>query len=284
MNSASTTKIYGLLGASLGHSLSPAMHNAAFRELGIDGQYRLFEKRPEEIEPFLKNLDKENIWGFNVTVPYKEKVLEFVSFDDEYIKKVGAVNTIVRRDNGLYAFNTDVQGFGIHLKRVFGEPAGKKVALLGAGGAARAVCCLLAGASVAKIAIFDIDKAKSEGIVRMIKSFSPGCDIEIVNSIEELKINDKDLLINATPIGLKESDPCLVGEEMLHKDLFVYDLIYNPAETKLLALAKKTGAKYSNGLGMLISQGAQSFKYFTQTRTSLDVIVKIMEKALKKGA
>ncbi len=280
---SSATKIYGLLGASLGHSLSPAMHNAAFRELGIDGEYRLFEKRPEEIEPFLKNLDKENVYGLNVTVPYKEKVLEFVSFDDEYIKKLGAVNTIVRKDDKLYAFNTDIQGFGIHLRQVFGDPIGRRIALLGAGGAARAVACLLVTSNVAEISIFDIDKTKSKGIVDMVKNISSDFKIEIVDSIEGLEIKNKDLFINATPVGLKESDPYLIGEEMLHENLFIYDLIYNPAETKLLLLAKKAGLRCSNGLGMLISQGAQSFKYFTETQVPLDRIVDIMTKALKKG-
>ena len=279
----SSVKIYGLLGFPLGHSLSPKMHNAAFSELGIDGEYRLFEKQPQEVEGFLKSLDKENIWGLNVTVPYKEKVLEFVGADDKYINEIGAANTIVRTQDRLYVYNTDATGFAIHLKQVYGDPTGRSVALLGAGGAARAVSYILASCKVVQIAIFDIDKSKSESIAGMAGELAPDCKIEIADSIEGLDIKNKDLLINATPIGLKESDPCLVTEEALHKDLFVYDLIYNPAETKLLSLAKKVGAGCSNGLGMLVSQGAQSFKYFTQTKTSLDLIVDIMTKALDKG-
>jgi len=276
-------KTYGLLGYPLKHSFSPAMHNAALKELNLPGKYQLFEVKPEELNYFLDSLDKKNIYGLNVTVPYKERVLNFVTLDQEshYLWQIKAVNTIVKQGNIWKGFNTDVSGFSKHLKEVF-DVCGKAVALLGAGGAARAVVYVLAKLKADEVAIFDIDKNKSENVANTIKELFPNFNVSVVKSIENLHIESKDLLINATPIGLKEDDPCLVKEEMLHKNLFVYDLIYNPPETKLLLLAKKRGAKVCNGLDMLIYQGAQSFLFFTGTEVKLYEIIDIMRKAAKE--
>ena len=282
MNSNSSVKIYGLIGYPLGHSLSPVMHNAVFKELNIPGKYELFEKSPQDLEYFLQSLEKNNIYGLNVTVPYKEKVLAIVNLDDEsfYLREIKAVNTIVRDKGSLKGFNTDIPGFSKHLKENF-DPLGKRVAILGAGGASRAVNYVLAKEGAKEIVIYDIDREKCESIKQMVKELSTELDISIAQSIEALDIRNKDLLINATPVGLKNDDPCLVKEDMLHKDIFVYDLIYNPPETKLLSLAKERGAKYSNGLGMLIYQAALSFIHFTGTSASLDSIISIMRKALR---
>jgi shikimate dehydrogenase len=116
----------------------------------------------------------------------------------------------------------------------------------------------------------------------MVKNLFPGFKIYSVPNIQELDIRSKDLLVNATPIGLKESDPCPVTPEMLHKNLFCYDLIYNPGETKLLALAKKIGAKTSNGLGMLLYQGALSFEQFTGKKAPIDVMRRALNEGVKK--
>lgn len=280
MNINLPTKIYGLIGYPLGHSFSPAMHNAAFKELDINGEYKLFEVSPDKFDHFLQSLDKENIYGLNVTVPYKERILKFVELDQEsnHLKQIGAVNTIVRQDNMWKGFNTDVSGFGRHLEEVF-DPKDKRVALLGAGGAARAAVYVLIKKGAKEIVIFDIDKIKSENVTSMAKDISPDFKISAVDSISDLCIKDKDLLINATPVGLRQDDPCLIDESTLHKNLFIYDLIYNPAETKLLLLAKRLGIKYSNGLNMLIYQGALSFAHFTGKDSSLDEIIRIMKRA-----
>ena len=276
-------KLYGLVGHPIKHSFSPLMHNAAFKELNINGEYRLFEKSPQELDLFLETLDKENIYGLNVTVPYKEKVLNFVELDQEshYLQQIKAVNTIVKQGKIWKGFNTDVVGFSRHLKEVF-DASGKTVALLGAGGAARAVVYALVKKEVAKIDIFDIDRSRSASVAALVKELSSEIGVEAVGSIEELDIKNKDLLINATPVGLKETDPCLVKEELLHKDLFVYDLIYNPSETKLLSLARKNAARGCNGLDMLVYQAAFSFCFFTQTEVKVDRIIDIMKKAVEE--
>jgi len=175
-------------------------------------------------------------------------------------------------------FNTDIPGFSRHLKEVF-DPYDKKAAVLGAGGAARAVCYALVKSGAKEIAIFDIDRSKSQGIAEMIKNLFPHFSISVVNSIEELNIKSRDLLINATPVGMKESDPCLVAQELLSENLFVYDLIYNAKQTKLLAQAQKAGAHTANGLGTLLYQGALSFEHFTGKSAP----VGIMRQALSQG-
>lgn len=278
-----STKIFGLLGYPVKHSLSPAMHNTAFKHLGIDAEYKLFEIKPEELNIFLNNLDKNNISGLNVTIPYKEKVLDFITLDKEsfYLREVKAVNAIVKKDNILKGFNTDIPGFQKHLKENI-NPEGKCVAIFGAGGAARAVSYVLVTLKAKEISIFDIDQNKSEGIVKMIKNLFSNFAISLVNNIEGLDIKNKDLLINTTPIGMKETDPCLIKEELLHKNLFVYDLIYNPSETKLLKLAKKFGCKTSNGLGMLLYQGELSFKHFTGLDAPIGIMRQALEEAIKK--
>lgn len=275
-------KIYGLIGYPIKHSLSAVMHNAAFSRLNIDAEYRLFEVKPEELTDFFRDIDKKGISGLNVTVPYKEKALDFVSLDDKsvHLRRVKAINTIVKKKGAWKGFNTDIPGFARHLKEQF-DPLNKKTAVLGAGGAARAVCYVLAGAGAREIAIFDIDRAKAEDVSAMIKSLFPYFQIVAVDSVEKLGIENKDLLVNATPLGLKEGDTAPVSKGLLHKKLFVYDLIYNPAKTKLLQAAEKAGAKTSNGLGMLLYQGMLSFELWTGERAPEEVMRRALEKELK---
>lgn len=283
-------KIYGLVGYPLEHSFSPLMHNAAFKRLSIPGEYRLFQKQPEELESFLRNLEDENIYGINVTIPYKEKVLDlgFIELDRTayYAREIKAINTIVRKGKNLKGFNTDIAGFLRHLNKISVDPLNKRIALLGAGGAGKAVAYAVAKKGAKEIAIFDLDRDKSENVVNMLEELFPDLNAVVVDEIEQLSIIDKDLLINATPVGLKEEDPCLIDEDALHKDLFVYDLIYNPSPTKLLSLAESKGLRYSNGLGMLVYQGAFSFIYFTETHIPYVKIVEVMwgaiDEALKK--
>lgn len=275
--------IFGLLGYPVKHSFSPAMHNAAFEYLKINARYERFEKRPQDLADFLETLAKQNICGLNVTIPYKEKVLGFVKLDQEsfYAGQLKAINTIVVENGTLKGFNTDKPGFSKHLKEKF-DPVNKKTAILGAGGAARAVAYVLAESKSKDITIYDIDENKAYAIVELIKEIFPNFDITAVKNIEDLNIKEKDLLVNATPIGMKKNDPCLIKEEMLHKNLFIYDLIYNPPETKLLTAAKKTGVKYSNGLGMLLYQGALSFTHFTGKDAPLEIMRQALTKELEK--
>jgi len=279
--------IYGLVGYPVSHSLSPLMHNTAFKELGIDADYRLFPLKEEELDGFFKDLCEKNslIAGLNVTIPHKENVIKYLDGLSPYAQKTMAVNTIkISNQRKLTGFNTDGPGFLTHLTELGVNIEKKHIALLGCGGAARAiisVLCLLPERP-ASIRIYDVVKEKTDTLLSDLAARLDIGIVKAVGSIDDLGIDKADLLINATPIGMKPEDPCLVDEKLLHKKMLVYDLIYNPEETKLLKLARQKGAKASNGLGMLFFQGVLSFLHWT----GLELEKKTKDKMLanlKKG-
>ncbi|MDD5432343.1 MAG: shikimate dehydrogenase [Candidatus Omnitrophica bacterium] len=276
-------QIYGLIGNPVKHSLSPAMHNAAFKALKINAEYQLFELKPEEIKKFISELNKINISGLNITVPYKEQIIPFLSLLSDEAKLIGAVNTIKVSGNKLAGFNTDAPGFIMHLtKDLKFSPQGKSVCIIGAGGAAKAVTVSLANAKVKSISIFDIDSKKMDALVSQLRNNFKAIKINSASSIDSLGIKECDLLVNTTPIGMRENDPCLVREELIHKDLLVYDVIYNPKETKLLKLAKEKGARFSNGLGMLLYQGVAAFEIWTEGKAPVEIMRAALEEGVKK--
>jgi shikimate dehydrogenase len=271
-------KLYGLVGFPIKHSLSPRMHNAAFSKLKIKAKYKLFELKPEQLRGFLGSLKKKNICGFNVTYPYKEEILGFLNSKSLAVNEIGAANTVVVDHSGkLKGFNTDYLGFSAHLKELKLKP--KRVAIIGAGGASRAVCFALAKMKISELCIYDIDKFKAISLFKNLNSNFPETKFDVATRIEDLALAKKDLLINATPIGMRQDDPCLVSPQDLHPGLFVYDLIYSPPETKLISLAKNNNLNYANGLGMLLYQGVFAFKYFRGRIPP----VNIMKEALLKG-
>jgi len=275
-------KIYGVLGFPARHSLSPAMHNAAFRALKINAEYTFFEKKPKDLEGFLHSLSKENIYGLNVTIPYKEKVLEYLQWKSPEVRFTGAANTIIVKDkNYLEGWNTDGIGFHRHLtKDLKFNPSNKTATILGAGGAAKAIANQLARREAKIIYLYDIDKDKNLSLAEKINKEFPKCHAIPANSIEGLDIENSDLLINATPVGMKENDPLLISADKLHSGLLIYDLIYNPPETKLIKIGKEKGARTSNGLGMLLYQGARSFELWW---TDKKAPIEIMRQALNQG-
>jgi len=277
-------KIYGLIGYPVKHSFSAIMHNATFKALGINAEYKLFEKRPEELGYFLHSLSKENIYGLNVTIPYKEVVLKYLQWKSPEVKFTDAVNVIIVKDKSyLEGWNTDGIGFHRHLTMDLKfNPLGKSVVVLGAGGAAKAIINQLARHGAKNITIYDIDNDKSLNLAAKINKEFPKCNAIASDSIEKLDIKNADLLINATPIGMKGDDPCLVDPDSLHPSLLVYDLIYNPPETKILKLAKQKGAPISNGLGMLLYQGVRSFELWTGQKAPVEVMRKALREAMSK--
>jgi shikimate dehydrogenase len=260
---------YGLVGYPLGHSLSPVIHNTAFDVLGVDAVYELFPMKQEELAGFFKALKEKDshIFGVNVTIPHKENVIPFLDSLSPFATKVGAVNTVViTPERKLVGHNTDGPGFLAHLKEEGFDPKDKRIAIMGAGGASRAlisVLCLLPE-KANSIKVFDVDRQRAKALMDDLSTrMDTGC-VEIVSSIDDLNIELSDLLINATPIGMKPTDPCLVNAELLHPHMMVYDLVYNPAQTKLLALAKDRGAKPVNGLKMLFYQGVLAFQHWAE--------------------
>ena len=280
MDKKSPIGLYGVLGYPAKHSLSPLMHNAAFGALKINAEYKIFEIEPRNLEDFISSLSENGILGLNVTIPYKEKVLPLLDSVSREAELIGAVNTIRVSGAKSEGFNTDGEGFLRHLSQDLKfNPQGKCIAMLGAGGAAKAVSISLSKESPKSIAIYDIDKPKSQDLAEHLKQNFKNIEINSADSQDALNLLKCDLLVNATPMGMKDSDPLPVDEKFIQKNLLVYDLIYNPKETKLLALARKKGARYSNGLGMLLYQGVRSFELWTGKIAP----VKIMREALNKG-
>ena len=278
--------IYGLIGYPVKHSLSPLMHNAAFKALEVDAEYRLFELRREELDTFFNSLKDESspVFGLNVTVPYKEEVIKYLDSLSPFAQKVLAINTIViSKERKLIGYNTDAPGFMAHLSELNFDVCAKKVAIIGAGGASRAIVsmlCLMPD-KPKSILLYDIDKQRAE---KLISDLSQRIDTGIVKavlSIDDLDIGNADLLINATPVGMKKDDPVLVEPELLHTSMLVYDLVYNPAQTVLLKIAKQRGADTANGLGMLFYQGVLAFEHWANTRIEDDVKLK-MRQALEQ--
>ena len=282
-------KLYGLLGKNISYSLSPVMHNAAFKELGIEAEYKLFDLSSDELDNFFERLKRGEILGCNVTIPYKEKALEYVQRCEDLVKSTGALNTISYEGGVLEGYNTDHEGF---IKALTGKdegdlgfnPSGKSVFLFGAGGAAKTVAFSLLNMSsgyVKKISIADIDIKKAERLACSIVEKQKGNAIisvaEDQSQYNEF-ISKSDLLVNATPSGMKESDEPLFDYRYIPEGLRVFDLIY-AKETLLLKEALKKGAKAINGRNMLLYQAASSFGCWINEVNPV-LVKNIMKKAL----
>jgi shikimate dehydrogenase len=285
MENSGNKELYGLIGHPVKHSFSEVMHNAAFEYCGINARYQLFDVLPENLEKFFKNtVVEKNIRGFNITVPHKEKSISFLNGSiSQSVRMNKAVNTVRREKDGvLSGFNTDGPGFYHDIKEQGLDLADKAILLLGAGGGAKSVATSIAARNPKKIAIFDIDIAKVKALKSILFEFFPLLKVVDLRSLDALDIAEANILINATPVGLNENDPLLVKKEWLHKDLFVYDLIYNPAQTQLLKTASEAGCRTSNGLGMLLYQGALAFEYWTGEEAPVSIMRKALEESIKK--
>lgn len=287
MKLSGSTKIVGLIGYPVEHSKSPLMHNAAFESLGLDFIYLLFSVRPPYLKDAVMGLRALNVVGANVTIPYKEEVMKYLDEVTPEAKLIGAVNTIHNREGKLIGYNTDGQGFITSLLidgRV--ELEGQKVLLIGAGGAGKAVAVKLAERGVESLGITDKIVERAEALVGRLRENIPDCPIYAIPPGDKefaRTLLGSTLLINATPVGMKEGDPCVIDPEYLHKGLFVYDVIYN-RETPLIEAAKKRGLKVLGGMGMLIHQGAAAFEIWTGQKAPIEVMRnRILEEAGMKG-
>lgn len=279
---------YGIIGFPLGHTLSPVMHNTAFRELKADAIYQAMPLKEEELDAFFEELRDPDcpIFGLNVTVPYKEKVLEYLDVLNPLAEKIGAVNTIViDQKRTLIGYNTDAPGFLSHLQELKVETKGSRVAILGAGGSCRAILSTMAMVPERPeiIRVFNRTPERTRDLVGDLSQRFDTSIVLPVDNLEELEIEHSDLLINTTSVGLKASDPSLVPEDILHPDVFVYDLIYNPWETRLLRDARLAGARTSNGLGMLYYQGVLALQHWAEMEIP-EPVKKKMRKALEEQA
>jgi len=270
----SMTKLIKLIGYPLGHSVSPAMQNTAFQQLSLDYKYELEQVAPDKLEEVVAKLKNDpNIAGFNVTVPYKEKILPFLDELSASAKLIGAVNTVVVQNKKLIGHNTDGQGFIASLKEEAGfDPKNKTALVIGAGGGSRAICLMLMKNGLRSLSLMDIDLAKAKTLSAEIN-----CSVVDPNKLQEM-INKADLLVNATPIGMSPNiDQSPLADNISIPDqVLVYDLIYNPAVTKLMKKAKLS----CTGLGMLVHQGALAFEIWTNQPAPLTIMRQAAEQAL----
>ncbi len=267
------TKVVGVIGNPVEHSLSPPMHNAAFKHMGLDYVYVPFYVPNGKLNEAIIGAKALNIKGLNVTIPYKTEIIKYIDSLDKSAELIGAVNTLKFKDNNIRGYNTD----GIGAVRAIEEVSSvrnKKIVILGAGGAARAVSfqILMDGAEslvIANRTPVNALKLQKE----LIKKLE--ANVKTVDLGEKLKneLKDAHILINTTPIGMYpniDQEP-LVKAEMMCEDLICNDLVYNPLKTGFLKEAEKAGAKTISGIKMLIYQGMESFRIWTGVYPPLDV-------------
>ena len=251
------------------------MHNAAFAALGLDWRYLAFEVNPKNLRAAIEGAKAMNFAGLNLTVPHKLLAVEMVDMLDESAKTWGAVNTIRFDKKGAIGFNTDADALTQSLREDLKlELRGAKVLLLGAGGAARTAALKLASEKVAELFVVNRTQSKAEKIAGETKKQFPS--VIVSTGFPKAKV---DLILNATSLGLKTDDSSPLDEKQfsLKEARAVYDMIYRPAETKLLVAAKKSGCKTANGLGMLLHQGAKAFEIWTGKPAPLDVMRRALE-------
>ena len=265
-------KIYGIVGHPVTHSLSPAMHNAAIKHLGLDAEYRLIDidpEDPEELANFCYETDLNNIGGFSVTMPYKLEVMCYMDHFDQLAKIIKSVNTVVNEDSKLIGYNTDAMGSIAAIKEKT-SIKGKKVLVLGAGGAARAIAYSLKEFG-ADVYIFNRTEKKAEELADEFDM--EAVPYRMINKVQP------DIIVNTTPIGsMPNTEESLLHAEQITPGSVVMDIVTNPIETQLLKEAKKAGAGTISGERMLLYQAADQFKLFFGKEAPL----KVMEKALYK--
>ena len=270
----------GLIGWPVEHSVSPAIHNAAFEALGLPWRYALIPTAPDRLEQELANLRSGGFRGANVTVPHKQSVIPYLDEISEAARAIGAVNTIVAEDGRLKGYNTDADGFWRALREVGYEPAGKSALVLGAGGAARAVVYALARGGC-RVAIWNRRAERASSLALDMRRAN--VTLSVVARLSDLELAAVDLLVNTTPVGMWPHADASPWPEALPmpEHWLVFDLVYNPVETRLLAQAKAAGARAIGGLAMLVHQGALAFELWTGQSPPTDVMLAAAAESLK---
>ena len=280
------TKICGLIGDPIEHSMSPAMHNTAFKNRGLDYVYLPFRVAKARLGEAILGVKALNIRGLNVTIPHKVSVIPLLDELDPLAEKIGAVNTIINNDGVLKGYNTDAHGFLRALLEQDIEPDGKSIVMLGAGGASRAISFILAERG-ANLVILN-RQLELDWAVKLGNSISR----TFGRKVKALELNEQNLtpvlrkaniLVNTTSVGMRpNTNETPIPARLLESDLVVFDIVYNPVKTKLLTEAESAGAKAISGLEMLVWQGALAFEMWTGLTAPLEIMRKATIRALKK--
>jgi shikimate dehydrogenase len=279
------SSVLGIIGAPIGHSISPKFQQAALDYYGIDGTYQAWEVAPPRVEDFIRSLRRPEVLGINVTVPHKRAVIPVLDNVDQWATEAGAVNTIVHRDGRLSGHNTDGYGFLRALREAGGfEPQGRRVLVLGAGGAARGVVLALIGEGIGQLIVANRTLARAEALIQLARARGVvGQAIPLSWNELSLAAVQSDLIINCTTIGMTHGPDAKGTPLLLHQippTALVYDLVYNPLETPLLREAARAGAGVLGGIHMLVYQGAASFEMWTGKPAPVEVMLNAATQAM----
>ena len=274
------TKLTGLLGSPVSHSISPMMHNEAFRQLDLDYVYLAFDVEKQELAPTVGGLRAMKVRGFNITMPHKHAMCQLCDSLSPISEILGTVNTVVNEDGHLTGYTTDGIGYMRGLQEDGYEFRGKKMTLLGAGGAASSILAQAALDGVSEISVFNRQGTNFEHTQKLIQLLKErtNCRIRLFDITDSAalrrEVSESALLTNATSVGMApNTDASLIQDATLFRpDLIVSDVIYHPSETKLLRDAKKAGCRTQNGLSMLLYQGAESFRLWTGEEMPVSII------------
>jgi len=263
------TKIVGIFGDPIEHTLSPLIHNTAFQELRLDYCYVPFHVKKEKLKEAVSAIRALNIKGVNITVPHKESVMQYLDEISEEAKYIGAVNTVLNDGGILKGFNTDSKGFIMSLKEQKVPVKDKNILVLGAGGAAKAI---IYGILKEKGRIYIFNRTVSKAF-KIKDSFSNLGQIEIVEKIDPSLMHKINIIVNATSLGLKKNDPMPMNPNLLKNEHIYYDVIY--PETPLMKEAEKIGCKVIGGIEMLLCQAFLAFEIWTNQKPSEKIFKKI---------
>jgi shikimate dehydrogenase len=285
MTISGKTRVCGVIGDPIEHTLSPIMHNAAFEASGLDFVYVAFKVKPSCVADAVNGMRALNIRGLNVTMPHKKTVMKNLDRVDLSAQIIDSVNTILNKENLLFGFNTDGVGAVRALKENGVPLKGSKVLLLGAGGAARAIAYAMAK-EADELTVLNRTVKDAQALAKLVEKTASKRIVSGSLSLEDIDSNlqDSDILINATSVGMKpKPEETPVPIELLRKNLAVMDIVYNPLETKLAKDAKTLGAKVVSGVEMLIYQGAASFEIWTGKSAPVEVMRKAALTHLQKA-
>jgi shikimate dehydrogenase len=281
MNGINTeTKLVGLLGYPLSHSRSAQMQNHAFKYSGLNFLYLPMEVEEDDLKAVVNGIRRMNFAGFNVTIPYKTKIMEYIDELDDLAGVIGSVNTAVVREKCIKGYNTDGEGFVRGLAETAGlSVKGKQVVVLGSGGAARAVTMTLAARGVDRLFICNRTREKADGLSREINEKIKNCAAVIPMETEAVKkaLKGTEILINTTSIGMypnRQQTPIDIG--LVDSGTVVCDIVYNPVRTRLLSEASQKGCVTVDGIGMLVNQGAEAFKLWTGLKAPVKEMYRVL--------
>jgi shikimate dehydrogenase len=277
------TSLYCIIGMPAHHSLSPTIHNAMYKKLGMDAVFLAFDVAPADLKAAVCGMKAFGIKGMTLTSPHKQEVMKYMDHIDPLAKELGAVNGVVIKNGKFYGYNTDEPGAIMSLEK-HGMEIGAGYALFGAGGAARAIAFGLAHKGVKSLCIINRTIEHAEELKSDLKKHFPKMEIETAKPRtpkEESAIKNSKYVLNATNITLENSRETPVPARLLDNNMVVFDANYVPLNNKLLSDAKKKGCATINGLELLVYNQAVAFKLFTGKEPNIEIMMKAAEKAAK---